>query len=119
MPSNDDDQAPELEHFLEDCRRFMAAFPTLWGEQEDAPVLDWGEVATDQMVTNAHANREGEVYPTAEQLVRNLPLVLRALCDHLLEVHPNALDVARRLASIIDAVETVQGGPAGSEGTRH
>ena len=119
MLSNDDDQAPELKPFLEDCRRFMADFPTLWGEVGDAPALDWVEVTTDQLVADAHANREGEVYPTAEQLVRNLPLVLRALCDHLLEVHPNALDVARRLASIIDAVETVQGGSVGSEGTRH
>ena len=119
MPSNDDDQAPELKHFLEDCRRFMADFPMLWGEQGDAPAIDWVEVTTDQLVADAHANRESEVYPTAEQLVRNLPLVLRALCDHLLEVHPEAMDVARRLASIIDAVEHVQGGPGGQEEPLH
>jgi hypothetical protein len=119
MPSNEDDQDPELKHFLENCRRFMADFPTLWGEVGEVQPTESVEMTTDQLVAEAHAHREGQAYPTAEQLVRNLPLVLRALCDHLLEVHPNALDVAPRLASIIDAVENVQGGPVGSEGKLH
>ena len=63
------------------------------------------------MVAMAHAHRAGEVYPTGEQLLSNLPVVLRALCDHLLSGQATALEVADRLASLIDAVETVQAPP--------
>ena len=38
-------------------------------------------------------------------LLGNLPVVLRALCDHLLSGEATALDVAYRLASIIDVVD--------------
>lgn len=51
------------------------------------------------------SHREGEEYPTGEQLLGNLPKVLGALCDHLLSGHATALEVAYRLASIIDAME--------------
>ena len=51
------------------------------------------------------SHREGEDYPTAEVLLGNLPVVLRALCDHLLSGEATALDVAYRLASIIDVVD--------------
>ena len=120
MPPDDhDNDDPALEQFLEDCCRFMADFPILWSEVSEVPVMDRVEMTTDQLVAEVHANREGEAYPTAEQLVRNLPVVLRTLCDHLLDVHPTAVDVARRLASIIDAIEHVQGGLAGREGSLH
>ena len=119
MPTDNDDDGPAPEQFLEDCRRYMARFPTLWGEMSETPVVERVEVTTDQLVAEAHANREDAVYPTAEQLVRNLPLLRRALCDHLLDVHPTTVDVARRLASIIDAIEHVQGTPVRSRGTRH
>ena len=51
------------------------------------------------------SHRDGENYPTPEQLLENLPVVLRALCDHLLSGEATALDVAYRLASVIDAIE--------------
>lgn len=89
----------------------MAECPTLWGDVNQAPPIEPVEVTTDHLVAEAHANRAGLEYPTVEQAIANLPVVLRALCDHLLEVHPDAMDVARRLASIIEAVEHVQGGP--------
>jgi len=37
--------------------------------------------------------------------------VLRALCDHLLSGEATALDVAYRLASLIDAIEGCRGQP--------
>jgi len=50
------------------------------------------------------SHRAGEEYPTAEVLFGNLPEVLRALCDHLLSGEATALDVAYRIASLIDAI---------------
>jgi hypothetical protein len=74
MPSNEhDDDDPALEQFLADCRRCMAACPTLWGEVSEAPPMDRVELTTDAMVVEAHANREGQTYPTAEQAIANLP----------------------------------------------
>ena len=58
------------------------------------------------------SHREGEEYPTAEVLLGNLPKVLRALCDHLLSGEATALDVAYRIASLIDAIEGRQDRPA-------
>ena len=60
----------------------------------------------------ARSHREGEEYPTAETLIGNLPVVLRALCDHVLTGQATALDVAYRLASLIDAIEGSQTPPA-------
>jgi hypothetical protein len=70
--------------------------------------LDPESVTTDRLVAMAHRHREGEIYPTPEQLLGNLPVVLRALCDHLLSSEANALDAAYRLASVIDAIECGQ-----------
>ena len=67
--------------------------------------LDPESATTDRLVAMVHAHREGEDYPTPEQLLGNLPVALRALCDHLLSGEATALDAAYRLASIIDAVE--------------
>ena len=64
------------------------------------------------MIALAHAHREGEDYPAADVLLGNLPKVLRALCDHLLSGEATALDVAYRLASIIDALESCLDRPA-------
>ena len=58
------------------------------------------------------SHREGEEYPTAEVLLGNLPGVLRALCDHLLAGEATALDVAYRVASLIDAIEGRSDRPA-------
>ena len=74
--------------------------------------LDPATIATDQLVALVRSHRQGEEYPTAETLLGNLPVVLRALCDHVLIGQATALDVAYRLASIIDAIEGSQGQPA-------
>jgi len=67
--------------------------------------IDPESTTTDALVLMVRSHREGEDYPTAEVLLGNLPAVLRALCDHVLTGQATALDVAYRLASIIDAVE--------------
>ena len=79
--------------------------------------LDPESATTDQMIAMVHRHRQGAEYPTGEQLLGNLPVVLRALCDHVLSGEATALDVAYRLASIIDAIEGSQGQPAPSRRT--
>jgi hypothetical protein len=64
------------------------------------------------MIAMVRGHREGQEYPTAEQLLGNLPKALRALCDHVLTGQATPLDVAYRLASLIDAVENVAPDPA-------
>ena len=73
--------------------------------------LDPETATTDQLVALVRSHRQGEEYPTGEQLLGNLPKVLRALCDYLLSGEATALDMAYRLASIIDAMEGSQGQP--------
>ena len=80
--------------------------------------LDPESVTTDRLVALARSHREGEVYPTPEQLLANLPVVLRALCDVLLTSEITALDAAYRLASIVDIVEGAID-PPGSPSIRH
>lgn len=70
--------------------------------------LDPESATTDRLIAMVRSHRTGEDYPTSEQLLVNLPVVLRALCDHLLSGEATALDAAYRLASIIDAVEGCQ-----------
>lgn len=60
---------------------------------------------TDDLVAQAHAHRQGIAYPTGEQLLENLPVLLRALCDYALSGKANTDDLAYGLASIIDAIE--------------
>ena len=73
--------------------------------------LDPESVTTDRLIAMVRSHREGEEYPTTEVLLGNLPKVLRALCDHVLSGEATALDVAYRLASLIDAIEGCQGQP--------
>ena len=74
--------------------------------------LDPESATTDRLIAMVRSHRKGEEYPTAEVLLGNLPVVLRALCDHVLSGEVTALDVTYRLASIIDAMEGSQGQPA-------
>ena len=74
--------------------------------------LDPESATTDRLIAMVRSHRKGEEYPAAETLLGNLPVVLRALCDHVLSGEVTALDVAYRLASIIDAIEGSQGQPA-------
>jgi hypothetical protein len=67
--------------------------------------FDPESATTDALVALVRQHRQGEEYPTPETLLGNLPVVLRALCDHLLSGEATALDVAYRLASLIDAIE--------------
>ena len=73
--------------------------------------LDPESATTDQLIARVRSHREGKEYPIAEVLLGNLPVVLRALCDHILSGEATALDVTYRLASIIDAMEGRQGQP--------
>lgn len=73
--------------------------------------LDPESATTDRLIAMVRGHREGEDYPTAETLISNLPVVLRALCDHVLTGEATAQDVAYRLASLIDAIEGCQGQP--------
>jgi hypothetical protein len=70
--------------------------------------LDPESATTDRLIARVHSHRTGEDYPTADVLLGNLPVALRALCDYLLSGQATALDAAYRLASIIDAVEGCQ-----------
>ncbi|MCB1919599.1 MAG: hypothetical protein KDJ28_06440 [Candidatus Competibacteraceae bacterium] len=67
--------------------------------------LDPESATTDALIAMVRSHCEGEKYPTPEQLIGNLPVVLRALCDHVLTGQATAMDVAYRLASVIDALE--------------
>ena len=80
--------------------------------------LDPESATTDRLIALVRSHRQGQDDPTAEQLLANLPVVLRALCDHLLSGEATALDVAYRIASIIDAVDGALA-PPGSPATRH
>jgi len=73
--------------------------------------LDPESATTDRLIALVRRHRAGEEYPTAEQLLGNLPKVPRALGDHLLSGEATALDVAYRLASLIDAMEGCRGRP--------
>ena len=80
--------------------------------------LDPESATTDRLVALVRSHREGEDYPTAEVLLGNLPVVLRALCDYLLSGQATALDAAYRLASIVDVVDGTLD-PPGSPSARH
>lgn len=67
--------------------------------------LDPESATTDRLIAVVRQHRQGEDYPTPETLLGNLPVVLRALCDHLLTGEATALEVAYRMASIIEAIE--------------
>ena len=66
--------------------------------------LDPESATTDRLIALVRSHREGEEYPTAQ--------VLRVLCDHLLSGEATALDVAYRIASLIDATEGCSDRPA-------
>ncbi|MFZ1828915.1 MAG: hypothetical protein WAW42_09140 [Candidatus Competibacteraceae bacterium] len=70
--------------------------------------LDPESATTDRLIALVRSHRQGEEYPTPETLLDNLPIVLRALCDHVLTGPATAMDVAYRLASLIDAIEGCQ-----------
>ncbi|MCP5451351.1 MAG: hypothetical protein H6972_12555 [Gammaproteobacteria bacterium] len=76
--------------------------------------LDPESATTDALIAMVRGHRQGEESPTPEQRLGNLPLVLRARCDHVLTGQATALEVAYRLASIIEAIEGRETLPAPS-----
>ena len=76
--------------------------------------LDPESVTTDRLIALVRQHRQGEEYPTPETLLGHLPVVLRALGDHLLSGEATALDMAYRIASIIEAIEGSQTPPTPS-----
>ena len=59
--------------------------------------LDPESATTDRLIAMVRSHRTGADYPTPEQLLSNLPIALRALCDHLLSGEATALDAAYRM----------------------
>lgn len=53
--------------------------------------LDQDSLTTDQLIALVRSHREGEPYPTPDQLLVNLPIILRALTDYLLSGQATAL----------------------------
>jgi hypothetical protein len=62
-------------------------------------------ITTDNLIANAHTNREGEAYPDMQTLFVNLPVVLRGICDFALTDEATKEEIARALASVIDVIE--------------
>lgn len=80
--------------------------------------LDSDSLIADRLIALVRSRRAGETYPAPEQLLTNLPLVLRALVDYLLSGEATALAAAYRLASVIEAVEGAVAPPS-SPDRRH
>ena len=62
-------------------------------------------LTTEDLVAQAHAQRQGIPYETGEQLLQRLPERLRALADHALSGKVHAGDVAYAVAALIDSIE--------------
>ena len=60
---------------------------------------------TDDLVAQAHANRQGIPYETGAQLLQRLPDRLRALADLVLSGKAQTGDVAYAVATLIDSIE--------------
>ena len=63
---------------------------------------------TDDFIEDAHINRQIELYPDSQEMLQNLPVVLRGLCDFVLTEDSTKFEIARALASVIDAVENIR-----------
>ena len=79
---------------------------------EDRSLYDTGPAAppeplltTEDLVAQAHAQRQGIPYENREQLLERLPERLRALADHVLSGQAKTGDVAYAVAALIDSVE--------------
>ncbi len=63
-------------------------------------------LTTEDLVAQAHANRQGIPYETGEQLLQQLPERLRALADQVLSGKAQASDVAYAVAALIDLIKS-------------
>lgn len=73
-------------------------------------------LTTEDLVTQAHAHRQGIPYETGEQLLARLPERLRALADVILGGKMNAGEVAYAVAALIDSIENA---PSAAGPRRH
>jgi hypothetical protein len=73
-------------------------------------------LATEALVAQAHAHRQGIPYDSGDRLLRKLPEMMRALCDQVLGGKMTAGDVAYALAALIDSIESA---PAAAGPRRH
>jgi len=62
-------------------------------------------ITTEDLVAQAHAQRQGIPYENREQLLQRLPERLRALADLVLSGKAQTGDVAYAVAALIDSVE--------------
>lgn len=65
--------------------------------------------ATEDLVAQAHANRQGIPYDSGDRLLRTLPEMMRAPCDQILGGKMHAGDVAYAVAVLIDSLEHAPG----------
>ena len=66
-------------------------------------------LATEDLVAQAHASRQGIPYETGEQWLERLPERLRALADIVLSGKARTGDVAYAVAALIDRLEHAPG----------
>ena len=63
-------------------------------------------LTTEDLITLAHANRQGIPYETGEQWLERLPERLRALADLILGGKMQGGEVAYAVAALIDMIES-------------
>jgi hypothetical protein len=63
-------------------------------------------LTTEDLITLAHAQRQGIPYETGQQWLQRLPERLRALADLMLGGKMNAGEMAYALAALIDSIES-------------
>ena len=66
-------------------------------------------LTTEDLVAQAHAQRQGIPYESREQLLARLPERLRALADVILGGKMTVGDVAYAVAALIDRIENAPG----------
>ena len=94
----------------------MEDHPKYQTEQE-AEAERWP--TTDELVAMARANRQDEPYPTPERLLENLPVVLRALCDHVLSGEADVFHTAYAIASLIEVIEHTRAEATHPDSSQH
>lgn len=62
-------------------------------------------LTTENLIAQAHAQRQGIPYESREQWLERLPERMRALADHVLSGQAKTGDVAYAVAALIDSIE--------------
>ena len=74
---------------------------------------------TDELVAMARTHREGQEYPTPEELLRNLPRMLRAISNFVLSDEADVFHTAYAIASLIEVTEHVRAEATPPESSPH